>query len=587
MAPFQEVPKWLTWKKTPIKLDADRYVSHVDNYIKIPQLLMAFPGTPRFSENEIALDCVAEILGQGKNSLLYKNLVKTQKARFATAQNPASELAGEFYLMARPLPGVELSEIEEIYRETIKEFAETGVSEEALQRFVASREASMISSLQSVGSWGGKASSLASYETLTGNPNFIKTEMKWLKSLTTQKVMDAFNKYINGKHAVIISTLPKDGEVAAAASDNYEISKEGFVPPADQYSGLVYNKAQDNFDRSRQPGPGPNPFVKVPEFDIHKLKNNIQVVHTENDETPTNVIILSIPGGQLLTAHNKDKAGLMTLMGRMMNESTENYTAAEFSSELDKLGSSISVNVQSESVDFVVRSLTKNLDATLELLEERLFRTVYKEDEFARNVKQQMQDIKQRTTVPRAVASDVFNTVLYGKDHVKAIPTLGTRESVEALTMEDVKMAQKKAVSPYGAYIVSVGDVSTKDLIKKLDFLNNWSGEKIMIPDTKIKAGDNSTKVMHLVDVEKAAQSELRVGKVTDMPYDATGEYYRTYLANYPLGGAFNSRINLNLREDKGYTYGARTWFYSTDRPPGCIHVFSRSFSRSNRFSVV
>ena len=128
-------------------------------------------------------------------------------------------------------------------------------------------------------------------------------------------------------------------------------------------------------------------------------------------KTPTKVIVMSIPGGQLLTAHNMDKKGLMTLLGRMMNESTENYSAEEFSSELDKLGSSISINVQSETTDIVVRSLAKNLDATLALMEERLYRTIFKEDEFARNVKQQMQDIKQRTTVPRAVASDV---VQYG-----------------------------------------------------------------------------------------------------------------------------------------------------------------------------
>ena len=125
------------------------------------------------------------------------------------------------------------------------------------------------------------------------------------------------------------------------------------------------------------------------------------------------------------------------------------------------------------------------------------------------------------------------------------------------------------AFSPVGTYVVSVGDISTEDLLNKLDFLYSWKGKTIDLPDTKIDAKDNSTKVMYLVDVEKAAQSELRVGKVTDMPYDATGEYYKTYLANYPLGGAFNSRINLNLREDKGYTYGARTWFYSTDQPQG------------------
>jgi zinc protease len=155
---------------------------------------------------------------------------------------------------------------------------------------------------------------------------------------------------------------------------------------------------------------------------------------------------------------------------------------------------------------------------------------------------------------------------LYGQKHIYSIPSSGKETTVTGLTLDDVKSFYTNYYSPSVSELVIVGDVSQDEIEPSLVFLENWQKKAVMMPTLPATPEIDETNI-YLVDKTEAPQSEIRIGYLTDMKYDATGEYFKSYLMNFPLGGAFNSRINLNLREDKGWTYGARSYFNSADDP--------------------
>lgn len=584
---FGSIPKGPEVKDMNIpipSLEKDRFVSYTDNYAQVPRIYMVWPAPPRFHDDEAPLDALAEIIGQGKNSIFYQNLVKTKKTMFASAYNSASELAGEFTLVAQTYPGIQLDSIEKEFRNAFKEFEEKGVDEEALERFKAGYESDFISGLQSVGSWGGKASTLANYETFADDANYLQKDMARYQNVTKEDVIRVYEKYIKGKGAVILSVMPKETELSAAAEDNYEIDTTNYVAPDYGYEGLVYNKAIDNFDRSQKPGKGDNPTIKIPDYEEFSLKNGVEVLQTDYSETPEVFMMLEFQGGHFLSANNLGKAGIANVFASMMNEGTENFTAEEFSSELQKLGSRISVGSSQESVYIILQSLKKNLLPTIELLEEKLMRPAFLQEDFDRIKQRQLQDIENNKKNPSYIASMVYDKILYSEDDIRGIPSSGTKETIESLQLSDVQNYYQN-LSPSVLDIVVVGDVDQNTIQKELNFIGNWSGKQIQIPTLEEPTDPNRT-VLYLVDVEGAAQSQIRVGYPIDIPYDATGEFYKLGLMNYPLGGAFNSRINLNLREDKGWSYGARS-FFSSSKTPGKFTAASGVKKEASDSSVV
>lgn len=547
----------------PVAIDQDRYVSYYDKNIRFPALLVTFPTVPQFHPDEPALDCLAEIIGTGRSSYFYKSFVETQKAIQASVFNGTSELAGEFTMFVLPYPGKTLSDFEAEMKTALEDFEKNGVKDEDIQKFKARYESRAINGLATV---SGKVSQLAAYETYTGNPNYIQKELEKYRSVTKEDVMRVYNQYIKGKPAVFQSVLASEDGLPAKP-DNYTAPTEGENPyPTTDYSGLVYNKAKDTFDRSIRPTPGASPLVSVPTVWTDETKNGIKIIGTESKEIPTVAIELTINGGHKLEATMLDKSGLAELTASMLTESTKNYSAEQLSEELLKLGSSISAYSDDNTTTISVRSLVKNLDATLKLFEEVLYRPAFTETDFDRVKKQQLEGVKAQEKQPASIASNVYRRLIYGDDNVYSVPASGIEETVTNITLDDVKSFYNKYYSPTVSELVIVGDISKKEIMSKLAFLKNWEAKKVTIPDAQASTEIDRTKIF-LVDKEAAPQSQIRIGYLTDMTYDATGEYFENYLMNYNLGGAFNSRINLNLREDKGYTYGARSYFSSDDDP--------------------
>ena len=539
-------------------LNADRYVSFTDNYARLPQLVITYPTVPIYSKDMGALACLAQVLGQGKNSVLYQQFDKKQNALNSSAFSQMTELAGEFSIRIVPSPGKALSDELALYRAALDSFEARGITDDDIAKFKGGIEAQQINGLQSV---SGKVSQLAQFQTFTGNPNKISDLVKMYTSVTKEDVLRVYNEYIKGKGAVIVSVLTKTmDDKMVAAPNNYNIDSTQYKAPDYGYNGLKYVKAKDAFDRNKTPGTGPNPTVRVPKFWRKDNPTGIKMIGTENNEIPTVTIAITIPGGHLAQANDLSKAGLASLFSDMMNEDTKNYSAEKMAVELQKLGSSINIGSTTDGISYNVQCLKKNLDATLALLKERMFSPDFKDAAFNRIKKQTLESFKLAKSQPAAVADAVFAKLNYGPNHILGISEDGTEETVKNITLDDIKNYYNNYMTTQGTKVVIVGDIKQQEIAPKLAFLDQLPNKKIILPKVDPAPVVDKTKVF-MVDVPKAAQSEFRVGYTTGLKYDGTGEFYRARLTNYALGGDFNSRLNLNLREDKGWTYGARSSF--------------------------
>lgn len=539
-------------------LNSDRYVSYTDNYAKLPLLYISYPTVPNYHKDMAALACLAQVLGQGKNSILYQQLTKKQLALQASTFSQLSELAGEMGFQLVPSPGKTLAKMDSLFRASLDSFEVRGVTDEDVAKFKGGIEAQQINGLQSV---AGKVSQLAAFQTFAGNPNKIAELIQMYQSVTKEDVMRVYNEYIKGKHGVFLSVLPKGQESLIASADNYKIDSTQYQAPDYGYTGLKYVKANDNFDRSKIPGTGANPVVKVPAFWRKDLANGAKLIGTESTEIPTVTLTITIPGGHLLQANDTAKVGLAGMFASMMNEDTKNFTAEQMAVELQKLGSNVSVNSGFDGITFSVQSLKKNLDKTLTLLQERMFNPKFTEAAFSRIQKQRLQGFKQAKADPAAVADLVFAKINYGPNSILSMSDDGTEYTIGNLKLTDVEDYYNNYMTSLGVKVVVVGDIKQQEILPKLAFLDKLPKKKINMPDLKAPASAIDKTKVFLVDIPKAAQSQFRVGYATGLRYDATGDFYKSRLVNYALGGDFNSRLNLNLREDKGWTYGARSSF--------------------------
>ena len=542
--------------KPAVTLDANRYISLEDN-VALPLLYMAYPTVYLYHEDEAPLDVLMSILGVGETSLLYKNMVKNQIAVQAQATHACAELSCQFAIIALPNPalGNTLADLEKIVRDSLVEFEQRGITDDDLLRVKMTIVSGKIYGLESV---FGKVSQLAAYQYLTGRPDYAPTDVARYENVTKDDVMRVYNQYIKDKAAVIMSIVPH-GQGALRASEDTWQRYERKLPDYEQVDSaeLAYRTAEDDFDRSVLPPAGANPAITLPEIWRGELDNGVRVLGARNVETPTTAIRLRIAVGQ--RNESTEKLGLAALTASMMNEATEKSSNEELSDRLQKLGSSISFGADNNQTSATVRSLTKNLDATLAILAEKLLEPKLAPEDFARVQAQTLQAIEQSKKQAASTAQVVYQLLLFGADNAIAHLDVGTSETVAGLTLDDVRDFYAAHYSPKIASVVAVSDLGMSELLPKLAVLEKWQGPPVARAGLEPFPETGETKI-YLVHKPDAAQSEIRIGKRA-LNYDATGEFYRAGLANFVLGGAFNSRINLNLREDKGYTYGARSSF--------------------------
>ncbi len=539
-------------QKLPVSLDADRYISLEDN-VQLPLIYMAWPTVSANHPDEAPLDVLQNIMGGGQTSLLYKNLQKPGLAVNAFAGHGCRELHCQFTTGAIAGPATEsLADLEQVIRDSFVEFEERGVEDDDLERTKASIVSGLIYGLESV---SGKVRQLAAYETYRDTPNGISRDVDRYSNVTKADVKRVYEQYIKGKPAVIMSIVPKGKPEVIASADTWQ-RYERKIPPKQVASAVEWSLPEDDFDRSVIPAPGANPSIKAP--DIYRSEvGSIPVIGTVNSEVPTTVIEMRLRTGQM---HEPlDKLGVADLTAQMLGEASTTMSAEDRSNALAKLGSNVSSGSGDVESSMTVRSLSRNLAETVEIAVDALRNPKFDQADFDRLKKNQLAGIEAAKKEAGVTATNLFNRLAYGSDQAFANANSGTTETVNNITLDDVKAFYAEHYSPQIASILVVSNLDKGAIEDALAPIADWSGDAVT--DVELAMQPEFTPgTIYFVDKPDAPQSEIRMGKAS-MPYNATGEYYRAVLMNYPLGGAFNSRINLNLREDKGYTYGARAGF--------------------------
>ncbi len=553
-------------KPQPVTLSETKRLYHEDNFATAPQLTMVWPTLQQFTEDAYALSFLGEILSKGKKAPLYKVLVKEKDLTSkTTAYNSSKELAGEFKISITANNGVDLDAIEAGINEAFALFEKEGVSDRDIERVKAGLETQFYNGISSVLS---KSFQLASYNVFTGDPGFITQDIENIKKVSKEDVMRVYNQYIKDKPYVMTSFVPK-GQLELIAENSKKakvveevIEENVFVEVEDAATEIV--KTPSNFDRSTPPELGEAPELKIPEMWTVTLQNGMKVSGIQQDEIPTVTFSLVIEGGHLLD--DKNKNGVANLMSDILMEGTANRTPEELEEEIEMLGASINMYTTNESIILRGNTLTRNLEKTMDLVTEILLEPRWDEEELARLKTKTVNDIERSNANPNVVANRVYNRILYGEEHIFSYPTSGTVESVNAITMDDLKTYYNQNFSPSVSAFQIVGKIDKNSVLKDLRPLEEkWEAKEVAIPDyPAVNTRDKAS--LYFVDIPNAKQSVINIGYIAMPRTDK--DFYPAQVMNYKLGGSFSGNVNLILREEKGYTYGARTGF-SGGKIPG------------------
>jgi predicted Zn-dependent peptidase len=315
--------------------------------------------------------------------------------------------------------------------------------------------------------------------------------------------------------------------------------------------------AWTKLERSKRPPIGPPPAVATPKIARRTLTNGLQVWIVTRRELPIVNASLLIRAG---SCQDGDRAGLAAMTASLLDEGTASRPAVAFANAVEDLGATLSAAASEEQTTVALQTLTRHLDEALGLMGEMVVQPTFSAEELERERKSRLQSLKQQRDQPGAVATRVFNQVVYGESHPYGRPAAGTAESVEEITRDQIVDFHRRYYRPNNAVLIVVGDVSDAELVPRLErAFAGWTQSPISDDAAAIPARPPDRPIaVTLIDKPGAAQSEIRVGHA-GAARTTSPDYYALQVLNALLGGQFNSRINLNLREAKGYTYGARS----------------------------
>lgn len=542
-----------------VTISETKRLYHEDNFATTAQLNMVWPTLEQYTDDAYALDFLAEILTRGKKAPLYRVLEKEKEltSRFF-GYNNSQEIAGEFHIQVTANDGKSLNDVEKGIFEAFALFEKEGVTERDVERVKAGLETQFYNGISSV---LGKSFQLSQYNVFAGDPGFIEQDIENIKKVTKEDVMRVYDQYIKDKPYVITSFVPMGKiELMAENSTKANVVEEEIIENIDKTvedSTEEIAKTPSNFDRSVEPTQGPAPALNIPYSWRTELSNGMKVYGIEQNEIPTVNFSLIIEGGHLLDDMNNN--GVANLMTDIMMEGTANKTPLELEEEIEMLGANINMYTTRESIVLQVNTLVRNYRATMELVEEILLEPRWDEEEFGRIKTSTINRIKRSAANPNAVANKVYNKLLYGKDHIFSYPTSGTESSVEAITMGDLKSFYNKNFSPSVTRFHIVGKIDQGTAMDGLKALENaWGAKEVVIPEYPIP-NDRNKSSLYFVDIPNSKQSVINIGYIAMSRTDE--DFYPAEVMNYKLGGSFSGNVNLILREEKGYTYGARTRF--------------------------
>jgi zinc protease len=543
-----------------VSLAETKKLYHEDAFARAPQFNMVYPVAQQYTEDAYALDVLAQLLGVGKKSPLYKVLVKEkQLTSNVRVYNQAQEIAGQLQIGITANPSTSLNDVEKAVFEAFERFETEKFTERDLERIKAGLERNFYLMMSSV---MYKSFMLAMYSEFAGSPDFMVKELEMMKKVTADDVWDVYNRYIKGKNYVATSFVPKGQvELVAEGSVNAGIVEED-ITKATQVEVVaggeeVIEKTPSSFDRSVPPVPGPDPSVTMPEVWKSEAVNGMKVYGIGQHELPLLTYSIIIEGGHMLD--DPSKPGVARFMAQMLNEGTRNRTPEELEEEIQLLGATINIGCSDERIGISVNTLSRNFEKTLALVEEMLLEPRWDEEQFSLNKTRTINNLKRNMADPNYVAGAAIDKLVLGADNVMSADISGTVESVESISMDDLKAFYEKNLSPSVASFLIVGDVDQARVEKALTGLGEkWAAKEVVFPELTFPAGPEKSQI-YFVDIPGAKQSVINIGNIS-IPR-VHPDWYKADVANYLLGGGASAKLFMVLREEKGFTYGAYSYF--------------------------
>ena len=545
----------------PVSLGQTKKLYHEDNFANAPEITMVWPIPEVYSKDSYALDFLAKILADGKRAPLYKVLVKEkQLTSNVSAYANSEELTGEFTIRIRANEGKSLKEIENAISEAFARFEKEGFSEKDVERIKATSEKNFYDGLNGV---LNKSLKLAFYNTYLKDPGYITRDIENIKAVTSDDIKMVYNKYIKDKPQIVTSFVPKGQKDMIAENSIPAGIKEENITEASQVEiaeagNEQIAKTTSSIDRTTEPPAGKEPELKVPEIWKAEFTNGIQIYGIENKELPLVNINIVIDGGASLD--NINLPGVASLMAGVLPQGTKTKTPEALEEEIQLLGSNIYVYTGSEEIVMDASMLLRNFDKTVSLMAEIMFEPRWDSSEFIVAQTRTRNSIIQSEAQPRSVANKVFFKLLYGDKNILGYSTRGTKESIDKITIDDLKAFYNRCFSPSVTKILVAGNVSKEQVIEAFkQFENKWKAKEVAFNKYPVPAPPEKSTI-YFVDMPGSKQSVIYIGYPAISRSDS--DYVKTDFINYRLGGAFTSILNQILREEKGYTYSASSNFY-------------------------
>jgi len=523
--PVSRIERWVPELSGEVALD-------IQDRVQLPRTTYVWPTVPIYTADDAALDVFGRILGGGKTSRLYQTLVyDKQIAQDAMSTHNSQQIAGTFIITLTPRPGRTVQEVEAAALEVLKEALEAGITKDELERVQTMTTADYVRSMQSIGGFGGLSDRLNEYYQFLGQPDMYRWDLQRYLDLTPEGVTAAARRFLGANRLVArVSPMP---QVKPETSD-----------------------LATKFDRTSMPGQGPEGAFKLPARQHFKLANGLGVVLVEYHDLPLVNLYLLVRGGS--SADPAQRPGLASMTATLLQEGAAGRTSQQIAETLEGLGAEVRTNIFADATAVSLSAITTRLDDSLAIYSDVVTKPDFPAAELDRQRKRLLVRFQQMEDQPEYLAGLAMTRVLF-PDYPYGHLATGNTKSVGAITLDDVKGFWKANFVPANADLIVVGDVTRAELEAKLaPGLGAWKGGKA--PSLALKpAPQHGKRTIYLVDKPGAAQSVITVGLV-GVPR-TTKEHAAIEVLNAAFGGQFVSRLNLNLREEKGYTYGARSRF--------------------------
>ncbi len=538
--------------KTP-PITAERRAVVTDQ-VELPKVYMAWITDPIFRPGDAECDLTARILGGGKSSRLYKRLVYEKRiAQNVQAQQYSLALGSLFTIEATAKPGIKPEEIEKNIDEEIEAFQKSGPTPTELEGARNTIEAAIIRGLETLGGFGGVADRLNLYNHFLGDPGYLTKDLERYRRTTPGALQTVAQTRLGRQSRVVVYGVPGEKVV-------HDVPKSTHTPSAAEPATAV---AADQEWRKQAPPPAPASALKLPVPTTFKLANGLAVYFVEQHNLPivsANLIVLS--GSE---RNPIDRPGLASFTAAMLDEGTKKRSALQIARDAEQLGASVSTGSSMDLSYVALRTLKKTVDGAFELAADVLLNPQFSGDEMDRLRNDRLTQILQQKDEPNVLAAKTFSGVIYGSSHPYGFTEVGTEESNKTMTREELVRFWQAGYVPGNAALVVAGDLTEAELRALAEkHFGSWTGNASAAAPPSVAA--SAARRVVIVEKPGSPQTVLRVGHIGVAR--SNPDYVPIEVMNTALGGLFSSRINLNLRETHGYTYGASSVF-AYRRGPG------------------